>query len=159
MICTQLFIFKPGSLEGLSTRKKPPLKTTMSGIWASNGACAAASWQLWLMFSVVPAACAAFSDSAACCLAFSAAFAAARRDFASTLVAVGLAGAAAGFCSIKKYVHEIIHFWQRSNAGYLIKSLYLYFLQSRWGFVHFHPAPGLGLFESIKLFVDILNLK
>lgn len=45
----------------------------------------------------VPASISVFSASAACCLAFMAALAAARRDLAAPLVPVGLVGAADGF--------------------------------------------------------------
>lgn len=71
----------PDGLAGLSTWKKPPSKTTVSVGWGSAG--------------LFPTSIAAFS---ACCLAFMAAFTAARRDLAATLVPVGLAGAADGFC-------------------------------------------------------------
>lgn len=58
-----------------------------------------------MLSSALAASFAAFSASAANCLAFMAAFTAARRDLAAAALApVGFAGAADGFCPNKKTV-------------------------------------------------------
>lgn len=80
--CWNCFL-SPGGLTGLSTWKNPPSNTTDSADWDTT--CVCGSSELGAIFS------------AACCLAFMAAFTAARRDFAAALLPVGLTGAANGF--------------------------------------------------------------
>lgn len=92
-------VLSPAGLDGLSTWKKPPSKSTVSVFFCAS-AWGCVSWRLGSGVAAAAAAIAAFSASAACCLAFMAAFTAARRDLAAALVPAGLAGAgaAAGFC-------------------------------------------------------------
>lgn len=93
------YFLSPGGLAGLSTWKKPPSKTTVSFGWTSVWGCGSREFGLGLS-SMLPASFAAFS--AACCLAFMAAFTAARRDLAAVVAPVGLAGAAEGFCQMER---------------------------------------------------------
>lgn len=112
----------PGGLAGLSTWKNPPSKTTGTAA-GSDAVCVCGSSGTESMFP------------AACCLAFMAAFTAARRDFAAALLPVGLAGAADGFWEreIGKFLEERrLGGVTQPNCSASVDALYLHQLLGSW---------------------------
>ena len=174
----------PGSLAGLSTWKKPPWKSTISGPGGSAAWGLASRGRETSASSAFPADCEVLAASAACFFAniaaFMAAFAAARRDLPAAMAPAGLGAegaAVAGFCPWGKkgncHGHNnTLHILQPKKVGagcffflwrWLIwgdpTDLDNFFRSGCGGLQLLHPIPGLRLLEGSKLFLYIHHLR